>query len=49
MLDNGKIPSDYKVHCFNAAGKYFIQGDYDRFEEGGGNTQEIYMMNHGIN
>ncbi|ELG6517662.1 ATP-grasp fold amidoligase family protein, partial [Escherichia coli] len=29
MLDNGKIPSDYKVHCFNAAGKYFIQVDYD--------------------
>ncbi|WP_286335636.1 ATP-grasp fold amidoligase family protein [Escherichia coli] len=43
MLDNGKIPSDYKVHCFNAAGKYFIQVDYDRFEEGGGkHTRNIY-------
>jgi hypothetical protein len=29
--ENGKIPCDYKVHCYNGVPK-FIQVDFDRFE-----------------
>lgn len=35
LLDkNGKIPNDYKIHCFNNNGdkKFFIQVEIDRFE-----------------
>ncbi|WP_052118309.1 ATP-grasp fold amidoligase family protein [Erwinia oleae] len=37
VSDDGKIPYDYKVHCFNSkqGSKFFIQVDYDRFEDNG--------------
>lgn len=38
ILDNGKVPKDYKIHCFSS-GKLIIQVDNDRFGE---HTRDFY-------
>lgn len=45
ITETGSIPYDYKVHCFNSlkGPKYFIQVDYDRFENNGiGHTRDFF-------
>lgn len=41
---NGKVPDDYKIHCFNNNGdkKFFIQVEADRF---GNHSRNIYDTN----
>lgn len=48
LLDkNGKIPNDYKIHCFNNNGdkKFFIQVEIDRF---GNRARNIYDENFNL-
>ncbi|EKS6394321.1 glycosyltransferase [Enterobacter hormaechei] len=43
--EDGRIPFDYKVHCFNSVNdtKFFIQVDYDRFEsEGTAHSRDFF-------
>lgn len=45
ISEDGRIPFDYKVHCFNSASgsKFFIQVDYDRFEnEGSAHSRDFF-------
>ncbi len=44
LLSNGKIPNDYKFHCFNTNGQfnYILQVDFDR---SGDHTRSLYNSN----